>query len=139
MNGSPYFIRIPEGDEFGPEMIRYPLPEGVQGGQWLKCSGRFLNRIANLDTYMSPKLVLEIKQGEESIAWQGTRIANKIGKRNSRDILQQNKGVVNQWGEVSFFVQLPAKVKPGDECQLKIWNLDRYAFDYDDLKIEWWQ
>lgn len=139
MNGSPYFIRIPEGDEFGPEMIRYSLQEGVKEGQWLKCSGRFLNRIANLDTYMSPKLVLEIKQGQESIAWQGTRIANKIGKRNSRDILQQNKGVVNQWGEVSFFVQLPAKVKPGDECQLKIWNLNRYAFDYDDLKIEWWQ
>jgi hypothetical protein len=139
MNGSPYFIRIPEGEEFGPEMIRYPLPEGVKGGQWLKCSGRFLNRIQFLDTYMSPKFVLEIKQGEESIAWQGTRIANKIGKRNSRDILQQNKGVVNQWGEVSFFVQLPAIVKPGDECQLKIWNLDRYAFDYDDLKIEWWQ
>ncbi|HAD33520.1 MAG TPA: hypothetical protein DCF44_03345 [Chitinophagaceae bacterium] len=139
MNGSPYFIRIPEGDEFGPEMIRYSLPEGVKEGQWLKCSGRFLNRIANLDTYMSPKLVLEIKLGQESIAWQGTRIANKIGKRNSRDILQQNKEVVNQWGEVSFFVQLPAKVKPGDECQLKIWNLNRYAFDYDDLKIEWWQ
>ena len=79
MNGSPYFIRIPEGDEFGPEMIRYSLPEGVKEGQWLKCSGRFLNRIANLDTYMSPKLVLEIKQGQESIAWQGTRIANKIG------------------------------------------------------------
>ncbi|QLH47895.1 MAG: hypothetical protein HWD58_21190 [Bacteroidota bacterium] len=89
---------------------------------------------------MSPKFVAEIRHDGQTVAWEGVRIVNKIGVKLADTIdLKPNVGIVDTWGSVSFFVQIPSNCHAGDDLTLIIWNLNKGVLAYDDWSIEWWR
>lgn len=135
-----YFMKTKEGDEYATEKVSIKIPSGIQKGDWIRCSGRFFNTLKYLDTYMSPKFVAEIRHDGQTVAWEGVRIVNKIGVKLADTIdLKPNVGIVDTWGSVSFFVQIPSNCHAGDDLTLIIWNLNKGVLAYDDWSIEWWR
>ncbi|HOZ51105.1 MAG TPA: glycosyltransferase family 39 protein [Chitinophagaceae bacterium] len=133
-----YYI-IHEGEEFSTAGIEVNYTKEIdQLGTHIKCSGNFYMPEGPPDMYRNSLMVFEIKHNDESSLWQGVKINNKIGKLFSTPDRPIHFGnmIINEWGEVYFYIPIPQKIQLGDKIKLSIWNIGKREMKLKNFKME---
>ena len=134
-----YVYHMLNGEEYIPNPVKVKYNKEKFGdAKWLKCSGMF-KVVERPDYYGSQLWVLDIKHGDKLLVWAPCKIANKIGLAEStaadKEInLDHYEG--NKWGQVYFYVKIPANISDGDEITLGIWNIPKKEMYMDNICIE---
>ncbi len=102
------------------------------GAKWMRLSVKAFATDNNFfEIYQKTSLVGEVTRGDESIEWRSVRLENKLGES---DRLMGGKARV--WGEISFFIKIPANALPTDRVQVVVWCNNTFPILIDDLKVE---
>ncbi len=105
--------------------------EKFRNAIWFKCSGRFMYPFPPSD-WRKHSFILAIPNK----IWKGCEIENKIGGWENDDERRLSYSKPGQWGEVSFFVKIPAGLNDGDVMKVYIWDLGRRDLYVDDVCLE---
>ncbi len=72
--------------------------------------------------YENTLIVLDIKRADSTLLWEAVKINNKIGMNDSKVKQYLRGGLINQWGDVTFYQVVPENIKDGDIITVSIWN-----------------
>lgn len=135
---SRYLYHMPVEQEFlhNPIKIAYD-DKKFDGAKWLKCSGDFMvPEVPGL--YNRHLFQMGVKRGDVFTKWEGVEIINKVDVWNSEEpeVLSITRFVINKWGHIWFYVQLPKDIQNGDVIELGLWNLGKQRIYLDNICLE---
>ena len=125
--------------EFAGNIVYNAPPNDLKMLTWLRFSVEALATENVANRYKQAGLVATAELNGTSIFWKSIHIEDKIGtdkqNRNVWDV-----GKTNEWGEASFFVQLPANKATNYTLKLCVWNIGKHKnMRIRNLKIEEWE
>lgn len=143
---SDHFIPDPTGrsryiyqmrdEDYLPNAIETPWKGKYKDARWIKVTARFMN--PGCTTYRHT-LCLAITHGDKALESKLISVENKINfpyYNKERRPLTIDYCAAGAWGEVFFFVKVPAGIREGDMIKAFPWNLPKTPIFLDDLCVE---
>lgn len=138
-HGGNFAIRMDE-QEFGGEVISPPGSlKDARAGDWIRVSawGYVPGRTKLWDQFGMAVLTVTFHDSDGKIIHdRALRIAPQIGNPEGSI---WNAGATDQWGEATYFVQIPKDFSPEGFVKAYVWNPRREKLFIDDLGMELWR
>ncbi len=112
---------------------------GLTKGDWLKVSTRAFVKKGDYERNITKlaRLVLDLRHADgSSSVYASISVSSKIGNPEN---IPWHAGNAEEWGDVSFFVQVPSNFKAGGTAKAYIWNAQGQKIWIEHVAMELWR
>jgi hypothetical protein len=112
---------------------------GIKSGDWLRVSTRAFVKSGDYERNITKlaRLVLDLRYRDGSSCVYGSiSVSSKIGNPQN---IPWHAGNADEWGDVSFFVQVPPHFEAGGMAKAYIWNAQGQKIWIETVGLELWR